>query len=161
MTFSNTEIVIGILAIAVLILAVIIFIQERRINKILRGKGAKDLEDSFSSIEKEYQAVKTFTISMKQYLKTVEDRLQRSIQGVSTTRFNAWKGQGDGGNQSFASAFVSENGNGVVLSSLHSRDKVSIFAKPIEAGKSSYELSQEEKTVLNNALDKIKIPSSK
>ena len=97
MTFSSTEIVIGILAIAVLILAVIIFIQERKINKILKGKGAKDLEDSFNSIEKEYQAVKTFTISMKQYLKTVEDRLQRSIQGVSMTRFNAWKGQGDGG----------------------------------------------------------------
>src|SRR3990167_224425 len=105
MTFGSADIAIGVLAIAVLILAAIIFYQEKRIGNILKGKNAKNLEDSFESIDKEYKAMKTFTITMKEYLKTVEDRLQKSIQGINTVRFNAWKGNGEGGNQSFASAF--------------------------------------------------------
>ena len=156
MTFGSADIAIGVLAIAVLILAAIIFYQEKRIGNILKGKNAKNLEDSFESIDKEYKAMKTFTITMKEYLKTVEDRLQKSIQGINTVRFNAWKGNGEGGNQSFASAFISEDGNGLVLSSLQSRDRVSLFAKSIEAGKSSYELSEEEKTALNKALEKVR-----
>lgn len=156
MTFSSTEITIGILALAVLILAVAVIYQERRFQKLLKGKGAKDLEDSFNTIEKEYRQMKNFREAMSSYLKSVENRLQKSVRGVSTVRFNAWKGQGDGGNQSFASAFVSEDGNGVILSSLHSRDRVSIFAKPIESGKSTYELSGEEKNALNKALEKVR-----
>lgn len=161
MAFESTEIAVGILAVATIILAIIVIYQERRLNKILKGRGAKDLEDYFNSIESEYRIMKDFAIAMKQYLKTVENRLQKSIQGVSTVRFNAWKGVGEGGNQSFASAFVSEDGDGVILSSLHSRERVSIFAKPIKKGESQYQLTEEEKTALNVALDKIKIPSSK
>ena len=154
MTFTSSEIAIAILALAVLILSGVVFYQERRLGKILKGKSAKDLEDSFEVIEKEYLSIKSFIASVKQYLKTVEDRLQKSVQGVGTIRFNAWKGQGEGGNQSFASAFMAENGDGIVISSLYSRDRVSIFAKPIEKGKSAYELTAEEKEAVEKAKKK-------
>lgn len=150
-TFSSSEIAIIILAAAVLILGVVVFYQNHRFNKILKGKSAKDLEDSFHLIEKEYRAMRNFRDAMSEYLKGVEERVQKSVQGVSVTRFNAWKGTGDGGNQSFASAFLSEKGDGIIISSLHHRDKVSIFAKPVSEGKSSYELSEEEKAALQNA----------
>jgi len=156
MVFSNTDIVIGVLALAVIILAVIIFYQEHRLQKILRGKGAKDLEDSFKLIENGYLDMKKFRDDMTGYLKSVEYRLKKSVQGISTVRFNAWKGIGEGGNQSFASALLSENGDGVVLSSLNSRDRLSIFAKPVKAGKSTYELTDEEKNALKEALTKIR-----
>jgi hypothetical protein len=56
-----------------------------------------------------------------------------------------------GSNQSFSIALVNEKGNGVVVSSLHSRDRMSTFAKPIENYESTYELTEEELAVLDDA----------
>ncbi len=161
MTFTPDQITIGVLALAVLVLGISVFYQDLRLNRILKGKDAKNLEDSFHAIEKEYRAMKNFRDAMSKYLKDVEERLGKSIQGIETIRFNAWKGAGEGGNQSFASAFISENGDGVVISSLNHRDRVSIFAKPIIGGKSQHELANEEKEVLEKAKAKIKITNSK
>lgn len=155
MTFTADQITIGILCLSVLILGIAVFYQDRRINNLLKGKNAKNLEDSFQAVEKEYNQMKNFRDAMGEYLKTVEERLQKSIQAVETVRFNAWKGTGDGGNQSFASAFVSEKGDGIIISSLYHRDRVSVFAKKIESGKSLNELSEEEKDVLKKAQAKI------
>jgi len=46
---------------------------------------------------------------------------------------------------------LDEEGNGVVLSSLYSRERMSIFAKPIKGGRSEYDLTAEEKEALNKA----------
>ena len=46
---------------------------------------------------------------------------------------------------------VNEDGDGVVFSSLYSRERMSVFAKPIKNGKSEYELTSEEKNVLDKA----------
>lgn len=161
MTFTPDQITIGILAVAVLILGISVFYQDWRLNKLLKGKNAKNLEDSFGAIEKEYKQMKNFRDAMSSYLTTVEERLGISIQGVETVRFNAWKGAGEGGNQSFASAFLSEKGDGVIISSLYSRDRVSVFAKPIKDFKSGKELTIEEKEALQKAQGQIKITSSK
>jgi hypothetical protein len=46
---------------------------------------------------------------------------------------------------------LNEEGDGLVMSSLYSRERMSIFAKPIKAGKSTYELTAEEKEALEKA----------
>jgi hypothetical protein len=88
--------------------------------------------------------LRQFTKDMESYLMTVERRLKKSIQGVETIRFNPFKGTGSGGNNSFSTAFLNEYGNGVVLTSMYSRDRISMFAKPVKGFKSEYELSEEE-----------------
>ena len=70
-------------------------------------------------------------------------------------RFNPFSGDGSGGNQSFAAAFLDEKGSGVVLSSLYARDRVGLYAKPIEKGASSFELTKEEKEALERAQESI------
>jgi len=85
------------------------------------------------------------------YLKTAEARLRRSIQGVETIRFNAFKGTGEGGNQSFAIALLSENGDGTVVSSLYARDRMSVFAKPIKNFSSEFEMTAEERDAVTRA----------
>jgi len=138
------------------ILAIAVMMQQSRINKLLKGKSAATLEDSFKNIEKEYLEVKKWKNSVNVYLDDVEKRLGKSIQAVTTLRFNPWKGNGEGGNQSFASAFLSQKGDGLILSSLNVRDRISIFAKPVEKGKSGYELTHEESEVLNKAFASVK-----
>ena len=64
-------------------------------------------------------------------------------------RFNPFKDVG--GNQSFAIAIVNEDGDGIVLSSLYSRERMSVFAKQIKKGISEVELTEEEKIIVVEA----------
>ena len=124
---------------------------EIRLGRLLIGKNAKSLEGSFVSITNELKELHQFTKEMEQYLSTVETRLKRSIQSVETVRFNPFKGTGSGGNQSFSAAFINEKGDGVVLTSMYSRDRISMFAKPLKQFVSEFELSEEEKEALENS----------
>ena len=93
---------------------------------------------------------------MEAYLTTVEKRLRKSVQSINTVRFNPFKGTGSGSNQSFSTAFLNEEKDGVVISSLYSREHISIYSKPIKGGNSEYEMSDEEKESLENAKGMLK-----
>ncbi|TMG56281.1 MAG: DUF4446 family protein [Chloroflexi bacterium] len=80
----------------------------------------------------------------------LEELTQRSIQKVGVVRFNPFADTG--GDQSFAIALLDAEGNGVVLSSLHSRADTRIFAKQVLAGRSRHQLSDEEQDAIRKAL---------
>ena len=67
--------------------------------------------------------------------------------------------QNAGGQQSFATALVSEKGDGVVVSGIHSRDGVRVYAKPIERFESKRELSNEEHEAIRDAKKVLDTPS--
>ena len=133
------------------VLAIFLIRLELRIRKLFAGKDAKSLEDIIGQINQRQHELERFRTETEAYLADVEKRLTRSIQGVKTIRFNPFKGTGDGGDQSFAAAFVNESGDGIVLSSLYARERTAVFAKPIENNTSHYALSSEEKEVLATA----------
>jgi hypothetical protein len=142
---------------AVLIfLAIWIMQLERKIKNFTKGKDGKCLEDSMITIKENLYNLEKFRKDMQEYLLKIEKRLRRSTQSVETIRFNPFKGDGQGGNQSFATVFLDENGDGLVMSSLYARDRVSIFSKPIKKFESEFELSNEEKKVIENAKRKTK-----
>lgn len=145
-TFTFTPFVITILVAGILyfILLVLFLRLEYRMKKLLKGKNAKSLEDSINTILEELKDLKGFTKDMEEYLTTVEIRLKKSIQSVETIRFNPFKGTGSGGNNSFSTTFVNEKGDGVVLTSMYARDRISMFAKPVKGFASDNELSEEE-----------------
>ena len=137
---------------AILIFLVIWIMQlEKKIKNFTRGKNGKSLEDSMIMLKSGQDDLISFRKDMEQYLTEVERRLRRSTQSIETIRFNPFKGTGSGGNQSFATAFLDENGDGLVMSSLYARDRVSVFSKPIKKFTSEFELSEEEKKVIENA----------
>lgn len=148
------EILVGLGALILLSLVLIIHF-EIRLRKLLRGTRAQNLEDSIALVERDIQALKKFRGEATGYLEKVERRLGQSIQGVATVRFNPFKGNGEGGSQSFASSFITEKGDGLILSSLHTRDRVSVFAKPIKNYVSEFELTGEEKEVIAKAKEKL------
>jgi len=75
---------------------------------------------------------------------------QRSVQKVGIVRFNPFADTG--GDQSFAIALLDADGNGVVISSLHTRAETRMFAKQVEAGRSRHTLSDEEQDAIRKAL---------
>lgn len=80
----------------------------------------------------------------------LEEVTNRTLQKVAVVRYNPF---GDtGGDQSFAIALLDPLGNGIVVSSLHSRTDTRVFAKPVQAGRSKYPLSDEEQEAIRKAL---------
>ena len=92
-------------------------------------------------------------------LQNLSGRISKHGHGVKIMRYNPFKDVG--GNQSFAVAIINEDGDGVVLSSLYSRERMSVFAKPIIKGVSDIELTAEEKTVVAEAHKETNVSNKK
>ena len=135
--------------IAILIGIVWAFITEKRLKRFFLGKKAKDLEDTIITLENDISQLKKAKESMEKDIALMNAKLKKSIRGLNTIRFNPFPDQGS--NQSFAIGMLNEEGDGLVISSLYSRERMSIFAKPVKKGKSEYELSAEEKEALEKA----------
>lgn len=150
MIFDPIYLTYGLVAIVVILVGWIIRL-EVKIKKLLIGKDAKSLEDSIVNTKDNLEKLNLFQRESSLYFKNIEKRLHRSLQAIETIRFNPFKGTGEGGNQSFSTAFVSEDGDGVVLSSLYSRDRVSVFSKPLKKFESNFELTEEEKEVIGTS----------
>ncbi len=129
------------------------------LRKMFRNKKCGDVGDAVIGIGNDVKALEKFRAEMEAYLKNIEKRLRRSTQSSETIRFNAFRGDGingtTGGNQSFATAFLNEDGDGAVLSSLYSRERVSVFSKPISKFDSDTPLSEEERRAVSLAKTKL------
>ncbi|HEY1036984.1 MAG TPA: DUF4446 family protein [Candidatus Paceibacterota bacterium] len=151
---SIEMIAIIVLALFCITLLFLFISQQRRITRLLRGNNTITIEDSIIELAKELDTLAEFKSEAEKYFAVIERRLRKSVQAIETKRFNPFKGTGAGGNQSFASAFVNELGDGLILSSLYSSDRVSVFAKPVQKFKSQYELTEEEEQALTDAESK-------
>lgn len=137
------------MGIIVLIEMVWMVITEKRLKRFFLGKKAKDLEDTILLLETEIQNLNNAKKNIEKEISSINLKLRKSIRGLETIRFNPFPDQGS--NQSFAIGMLNEDGDGLVISSLYSRDRMSIFAKPVKEGKSTYELTTEEKEALTKA----------
>ena len=125
------------------------FNTEKRLKRFFLGKKAKDLEGTLEKLEEDIEKLKLAKDGAEKELSVINKKLKKSIRGLETVRFNPFPDQGS--NQSFAIGMLDENGDGVVLSSLYSRERMSVFAKPVKSGVSEYELTEEEKKALEKA----------
>jgi len=130
---------------------------ESKLKTLTRGQNGFDIGKTLKSIESDLDNLFISKDEIEKYLKTVEIRLRKSIQGLSTVNFKAFQGLDSGGHQSFATAFLDENGNGLIISTLHSRDRVNVFAKEIKQFNSTLSLTEEEKQALTQAKESCKL----
>lgn len=142
-----TLVIIG-LGLVIVFLAGWVAWLERKLARFMSGRSAASLEDTLISILKRIDNTDTINEEIKKHLISVEGRLRKSIQHVKTIRFNPFQGAGQGGNHSFATAFLNEEGSGAVITGLYTRDRVSVYAKPIASGQSDFELTTEEREAL-------------
>ncbi|HEX9008373.1 MAG TPA: DUF4446 family protein [Patescibacteria group bacterium] len=83
-------------------------------------------------------------------LQNIEDN-KNHLQRIGFMRYNPFTDTG--GDQSFSMCLLDEKGNGIMVSSLHSRENTRLYAKKIENGKPQAQvLSKEEQEVIKQAL---------
>ena len=148
----NTQILIYVVgALAALAIGWLAYL-ELRLRRVFGGKRPGDLEEVLRAVAKELRELDASREEVEKYLETVEKRLRRSVQHVGIVRFNPFEDAG--GDQSFAIAVLDESKNGIVISSLYGRGMSRIYAKPLEKAASRYQLSEEEKRAIAEALKK-------
>lgn len=121
----------------------------KKIYNLTRGENGSSLEklirdcvDGVAEIEKKNEIISKHALSL-------DARVSHSLRNAQTIRYKAF--ETNGSNQSFSIALLNEKGSGVVITSLHSHDRVSTFAKPVEKYTSTYDLTEEESSVINEA----------
>ena len=145
----------SVLAFFILVLIIWNFVLQSRLKNLVRGKNI-NLEDTLIESYKKIKDLENFRHKTEADLSTVEKKLKKSVRAIKTIRFNPFKGSGEGGNQSFSSAFLNEDGDGLVLTGLYHRERISVFAKPLVKNKSEFELADEEKSAIDEALESLR-----
>lgn len=123
---------------------------QSRLNQLLAGldpKGnlAETVEHYFTSVkntENQLDAIQ------KNY-KRLSSIAAASIQKTAIIRFNPFKTTG--GDQSFVLALLDNHDNGLLLTSIHSREGTRVYIKPVQYGSSDHTLSKEEQSALTTA----------
>ena len=119
-----------------------------KLSHFMKGQNGQSLEPIIRDYINQIEDLKKHDEKLAQHALSLEERTKQSIRNVSTLRFKAF--EAGASNQSFAIALLNEHGDGVMLSSLHHRDRASFFAKPIKGYKSEHELTEEEEQVLHD-----------
>ena len=136
------------LAVALLLVLIYALYLHRKIYKLTRGETGASLEkiirqcvDSVADIEKKNEVISKHALAL-------DVRVSHALRNAQTIRYKAF--ESGGSSQSFSIALLNEKGSGVVITSLHARDRISTFAKPVEKYTSAYDLTDEEKSVVND-----------
>ena len=126
------------------------FLQtKKKLKAFFNGKKASDLEGVLFEEIKRLKKTESDIKELFESLEFTEKMAGQSIQKVGVVRFNPFKETG--GNQSFSIALLDSKDNGLVISSLFTRQGTRIYAKPIKNNKSTYQLSKEELEALKKA----------
>lgn len=110
-----------------------------------KNKEPKDLKEvlrQFEELGKEVEKI-------SQSLEDLKKQGNFSIQKVGIVRYNPFSNVG--GDQSFSVALLDGDNNGVVITSLFSRDGNRVYGKALKSGASEYSLSKEEKQAIEKA----------
>ncbi len=110
-------------------------------------KEPKDLKEVLNS----FRGLKENFEKLSQEIEKIKKDQVLSVQKISIVRFNPFSEVGS--DQSFSIAILDGNNDGVVVSSLFTRNDDRVYGKPVKAGTSEYQLSEEEKTVIKKAID--------
>ncbi|MDF2674281.1 MAG: hypothetical protein K0R09_2549 [Clostridiales bacterium] len=124
---------------------------EKRYKKMMKGSYGKSIEellvDYTGKVEESMKTVKEIDANFK----SIDMRVKSSLQKCSVVRFRAFDDVGS--DLSFSIALLDEKNDGVILTGIYGRNECATFAKPIENGISKYDLSEEEKQAIKNAIN--------
>lgn len=116
---------------------------------LLAGDHGATIEDLVLKHKKTLASHNKNLVQLGKLLEELVERNKLSVQRIGVVRFNPFANAG--GQMSFALALLDGHDNGIVISSLHSREGTRIYAKPLEQGKASIPLTQEEQQAIENS----------
>jgi len=112
----------------------------------------KKTPESLKGVLKQLKTMESNISNLSEKLNNLEKKNKLSIQKIGITRYNPFSNIG--GNQSFSIALLDDNNDGLIITSLYSKDGNRVYSKPVKGGNSEYELSGEERKSIEKAQKK-------
>ncbi len=122
----------------------------RRLRRVLADGEGAGLDELLERQHRRIESLGERVDALNKLQHELEELTHHTLQKVAVVRYNPFSDAG--GDQSFVVALLDSLGNGVVVSSLHSRTDTRVFAKPVQGGRSRYQLSEEEQDAIRKAL---------
>lgn len=143
-------VLIVILLITSVVNIILIINMNRKYLRFMKKLGnGSNLDEMLKDYLRDVKEIKQDNSEIKAYYTKLDRDIASCIQKVGLVRYNAFRDVGS--DLSFAIALLDRNDNGVVLNGLYGSESSNIYAKPIKAGVSTYQLSEEEKYALEIA----------
>ena len=141
------------LALLVLVLLIQTVLLTRRIGALTKGSGAASLESTITDTHTRVTKLEERSKTVEAALNNLDQRIGTAVRSVVVRRFDPFENAG--GQQSFATALLDESGNGVVISGIHARDSVRVYAKDVKGFISERELSTDEQKAIEDAKERL------
>lgn len=150
---TTTDLLLAIVIIWIAILSFYLLKTVRNFKNITRGTKNLNLEQILERTLEKIDLSEKRINQLTEEVTKLELLNKINVQKYALIRFNPF--EDTGGDQSFVVAFLDGGNNGIVISSLHSRNGTRVYAKGVTAGlAASHEFSKEEKEVVAKAAQK-------
>jgi apolipoprotein N-acyltransferase len=123
---------------------------KKKYKRLTAGIAQGNIEQLLMTVQETNNKLLNEQKEQRSVLSEIRNRLKSMKSKIAISRYNAFDKQGS--DLSFTVALMDEEANGVLLTGIHSREQTYVYAKPVEGGKSTYNLSPEEKETLNRTL---------
>lgn len=118
-------------------------------NRLTRGVEVTDLKKVLENVLSKGEENSKEIRELFKRANQLEEDGKLHVQKIGIVRFNPFKELG--GDHSFSLAVLDGEDSGVVITSLHTRDRTRVYMKNIKRGISDFELSADEKKALARA----------
>lgn len=125
------------------------------IKELFKGKKHPDLEELLISHEKNIKILDRDIQELYNISNQINDLALSGIHKFSSIRFNPFKDLG--GDQSFSIALLNGKNDGMVITSLYTREGTRVYSKSISNGESEkHPLTEEERQAVKSAASQAK-----
>ena len=147
------------LSVVSIILAVVLIIVlcklkklRRRVDSLTRGKDKESMEDIMLNFFERIESLEEEEKNTKDDIKAIKENLKITYQKCGLVKYDAFREMS--GALSYSLALLDKENNGVLISSMYSREGCYTYAKEIIKGESKINLSEEEAEALKQAVAK-------
>ncbi len=146
----------ALLLLVLFVLTVILFKKQRKLTKtykaFMNGASGKNLEDVIIERFTDIDILKKDSLDIHGKIDEIKENLLSTVQKIGIVKYDAFMEMG--GKLSFVLALLDKENDGFILNSVHSsREGCYTYLKEIIKGESFLELSKEEKSALDQAIN--------
>jgi len=151
MNITLEIVVVGTIALLSLLFSIILFIWNARLsrhyNSLTKDLDSKTLTRFLEGIQKTLSEHERNNVISKNEIKKLKEEITTHLQTLTVKRFNPFSDTG--GDQSFIMAILDGNYDGVVITSLHSRENTRFYVKSVKGGVGmEHPLTSEEQKII-------------
>lgn len=124
----------------------------RRVDALTRGKDTESMEDIMLNFFERIESLEDAEQKMHRDIREIKENLKITYQKTGLVKYDAFREMS--GALSYSLALLDKENNGVLISSMYSREGCYTYAKDIVNGECKINLSEEEAEALKQAVAK-------